>query len=84
MDDYNLYLSLDVLDLIKGIKGKRKSEVIQFLHQVRVGPFLKGEFQKLKDGRTLEIKVLGKYSIYYWADHPVKEIKIVEIVKSDE
>jgi len=45
---------------------------------------MKGDLQKEKEGRILEVKVFGKYSIYYWSDHAVKEVKVVEILKSDE
>jgi hypothetical protein len=30
-------------------------------------------------GRSLEVKIVGPYAITYWADHAVKEIKVINV-----
>ena len=83
MLDYCLFINIEILDSIKSIRGSRRVEINEFLLRLRSDPSMKGDFQKDKEGRTLEVKVFGKYSIYFWADHAVKEVKVVELLKSD-
>jgi len=81
---YRLFISIDIVDAIKSVRGPRRAAIQDFLIKLRSDPFMKGDLQKEKEGRILEVKVFGKYSIYYWSDHAVKEVKVVEILKSDE
>lgn len=84
MVKYRLFVSIDIVDAIKTIRGAKRTEINDFLIKLRSDPFAKGDFQKNKEGRILEVKVFGKFSIYYWSDHAVKEVKVVELLKSDQ
>ena len=47
-------------------------------------PYIPGDFQIMIADREVQVKVFGKYSVYYWVDHAVCEVKIIEYLKSDE
>ena len=34
-------------------------------------------------GRMIEIKIIGQYAVTNWADHAVKEMKVVDIRRAD-
>jgi len=78
MSGYRVFLDFEVHDLIRPIRGPRKREIVNFLRALEENPFLHGDLQTRRDGRDIEVKVFGKYSLLYWADHAVKEIKVVE------
>ena len=82
--DYHPFVGLEILDKIRSIRGPRRKEISEFLRSLKLDPFQKGDFQKVVRGREAEVKVFGKYSVYYWADHPVREVKIIELLKSDK
>lgn len=82
--EYQVFLNYEVGKHLKPIRGIRKKEMISFLEALRSDPFIKGDFQKEVDGRVLQIKVFGRHSLYYFSDHAVKEVKVVEFLKSDE
>ncbi len=45
-------------------------------------PFTRGELETTDStGRRNQIKVAGTLSITFWADHPVKELRVVDIRK---
>jgi hypothetical protein len=45
-------------------------------------PFAKGEFETVDSaGRKNQIKIFGTISITFWADHPVKELRVIDIRK---
>ncbi|MHC1763435.1 MAG: hypothetical protein AB9869_03885 [Verrucomicrobiia bacterium] len=47
-------------------------------------PHRRGDFtERDKAGREIEVLVLRRYAILYWADHPVKEVKITEVRLAD-
>lgn len=83
MSDYDLYVSIETVDGLRQIRGKRKKEIVNFLSSLKSNPFLQGDFKKNTAIQTLEVKVFGKYSVYYWSDHAVKEVKVVELLISD-
>ena len=82
MINYQLFLNYEVAVRIKPIRRRRKIEILEFLERLTNEPFLSGDFQKKKDFLDLEVKVFGNYSLYYYADHAVKEIKVVDFQKS--
>jgi hypothetical protein len=44
-----------------------------------------GDFaEKDQAGRTIQVRVIGRYAITFWADHAVSEIKITHIKSADK
>ena len=82
MDDYKVFLDFEIFRLIKPIRGIRKQQIIEFLKSLERDPFKEGELNTYRDGRKIEVKLFGKYSLLYWVDHAVKEVKIVDFYAS--
>ena len=82
--DYRPFVSLEILDSVRAIRGKRKEEILRYFYDLGQNPFMLGDFQLSVADRELQVKVFGKYSVYFWVDHAVREVKIVELLKSDE
>lgn len=80
---YQIYLHKKVADSLRSIRGNQKRAVEDFLDGLYKDPFIHGDFVKHLATRDLEVKVIGRYSIYYYADHAAKEIKVVELLRSD-
>ncbi len=83
MTKYHVFVHLLVSKNIQDVRGKGKREILDFLDHFQNDPFQTGDFTIQIADREVEVKVFGKYSIYYWADHAVKEIKVIEILQSD-
>lgn len=84
MAEYQVFVDSEIFELILTVRGSKKTEIREFLRSLKSNPFERGEFSTLRMGRKVEIKYFGKYSIYFWADHAVKEVKIVDFVSSIE
>jgi len=57
---------------------------MRFLESLPSDPFQKGDYQdRTPEGREVQVKVIGSHALVYWADQPVREVKIVDIVKAD-
>jgi hypothetical protein len=57
----------------------------RFLHEVFCrladSPFLEPDLREVAHGRELFTRFFGPFSVTYWLDHPVREIRIVLIFR---
>lgn len=54
--------------------------ILKFIRRIAEDPYLPGDFKDSDEiGRPLEVKLVGQYAITYWADHAVKEIKVINV-----
>ena len=56
--------------------------IISQIEKLADNPFAKGDFE-LTDaaGRINEVLVFSGYAITFWADHAVKELRIVDVTR---
>jgi hypothetical protein len=74
---YELYVRHEVHLRIGALKSKT-------LESLSSDPFQKGDYQdRTPEGRDVQVKVIGAHALVYWADHPVREVKIVDFVQAD-
>ncbi|MBI4028208.1 MAG: hypothetical protein HY360_24700 [Verrucomicrobia bacterium] len=51
-----------------------------FLRSLAANPYQKPDFKERDEiGRTVHLKVVGRFMVSYWLDHAVKELRIVHI-----
>ena len=64
--------------------GSQRRLVMDFLRKLRDNPFQRGDYIEPDVlGRPNEVKVVGLYAVVYWADHAVKEVKVMDIKLAD-
>ena len=57
----------------------------RFIESLGLDPFPEGDYkEKDPSGRYIEIKILGRHALFFWADHPVSEVKVVARGKADK
>ena len=79
MQAYAVYVHERVLDFV--LKAGRQGELVSsFLHRCGHDPYAEGDFKDSDEsGRPLEVKLVGPYAVTYWADHAVREIKVINV-----
>ena len=61
---------------------RERDRIPPFLESLAEYPNTLGGYQGHDDvGRPVQIKIVGDYALTYWADHPVKEVKVTRIEK---
>lgn len=59
--------------------------VMSFIRSLADNPNTIGDFpEKDGDGRTVQVKIIGRFAVTYWVDHPVCEIKVTHIKPADK
>jgi hypothetical protein len=65
--------------------GTQLESVMQFIRSLAGNPNTAGDFtEKDNTGRIVQIKVIGRYAITFWADHAISEIKVTHIKSADK
>jgi hypothetical protein len=82
---YELFLRREVFDFIAARRGRERQRFLAFLSEICRNPYKKGDFIQFDNtGREIEGVIIDRFAILYWADHAVKEVKIVEIRYADK
>jgi len=77
---YEPVLSSKALGSFLGLPKKKQRQLSDILFGLASYPSQSGDYSFPDDhGREIQYILLGDYVIGFWADHPVKEMRIVEI-----
>jgi len=65
--------------------GKQREAVMKFTRSLADQPDTAGDFtEKDNASRIVQVKVIGRYAVTFWADHAVSEIKVTHIKSADK
>lgn len=82
MNDYRFVVNGDAFRFFTTRRPKDRIFLEACFLSLEQEPFTTGEFQEeTVEGRTIEILLRGSYEIAFWADHAVKELRIVRVEK---
>jgi len=81
---YAVYLRIEAAELLKSVATRNRRGIESFVDSLSGNPFKTGDYAETDAaGRPIQIKILGNFAIAFWADHAVKEIKVVAIDRAD-
>ena len=65
--------------------GTQRESVMKFIRSLGNNPNTAGDFtEKDNVGRIVQVKIIGRYAVTFWADHAVSEIKVTHIKSADK
>ena len=65
--------------------GKQRESMMKFIRSLADNPNTAGDFTETDNsGRMVQVKVIGRYAVTFWADHAVSEIKVTHIKSADK
>ncbi len=83
MSRYKVYINQEVL-FSAPRSGSQRQQVMAFISSLGNDPYCLGDFSETdKTGRTVQVKIVGRFAITFWPDHAVSEIKITHIKPAD-
>jgi hypothetical protein len=84
MRPYQVYINQEAL-LSAPRSGPSRRAVTDFIHTLATDPHSTGDFaEKDEVGRTVYVKIVGRFAITFWTDHPVSEVKVTHIKPADK
>jgi len=83
MRPYQVYINQEAL-ISAPRSGAARKTVMDFIRSLASDPHCSGDFaEKDEVGRSVYVKILGRYAVTFWADHPVSEVKVTHIKPAD-
>ena len=83
MRPYAIYINEAAL-LSAPKSGIQRQQVMDFIRSLANNPNTPGDFSEQDGaGRSVQVKLIGRYALTYWADHAVSEIKITHVRQAD-
>ena len=62
-----------------------RNRLLRLLHELGQDPYRGGDFSERDlSRRNAEVLIFRQYAISYWADHAVKELKVIDIRDADK
>lgn len=85
MAAYEAMLHAQAWHRLAATKGAARRRLLDIIDQVAAEPFRVGDLQQLDpDGRINEVVLLGDWLVTFWADHAVREVRVVALERADE
>ena len=82
---YDLYVRHEIYELLRTLPSGIRRKIIAFMESLPADPFQAGESVATdREGRPCQVRIVGRYAIYFWADHAVKEVRVVDMVDADQ
>ncbi|QTN32897.1 hypothetical protein HZ994_11355 [Akkermansiaceae bacterium] len=77
---YEPVLSSKAADFLLSLSKARQKKLIGLLYQLAASPAQIGDYSEPDDtGRDVQFILIRDLLVAFWADHPVKELRIVDI-----
>jgi hypothetical protein len=84
MQRYTVFINEQCLTTAPRL-GTQREAVMKFIRSLADNPGTTGDFvEKDQVGRTIQVKVIGRHAVTFWADHAVSEIKVTHIKLADK
>ena len=84
MQPYAVYINEAALDSVPR-SGRQREQVMNFIRLLAENPNTTGDFSEPDDAhRPVQVKIIGRHAVTFWADHAVSEIKVTHIKSADK
>jgi hypothetical protein len=80
---YRVMVAREILTQAKPSMSERR-RLLALLDSLASDPFQAGDFQEDDgEGRPVQVRVIGRYALTFWADHAAKEVKVTKMIQAD-
>jgi mRNA-degrading endonuclease RelE of RelBE toxin-antitoxin system len=81
---YDVFIRHEVYRALQGASAHDQERVLDFIESLAGNPFREGEATiPDKHGRAVQVKMLGRLVLFYWADHAEKEVRVIDLTNAE-
>ncbi len=81
---YDVFIRHEVYQVLQAVDTRDRDRVWDFVESLADNPFREGdETTQDEHGRLIQVKILGRLVLFYWADHAAKEVRVVDLANAD-
>ena len=80
MTSYRVFIAADVVAFMRRLSRREQQAMTRLLEELAEAPGRTGDyFERDSIGRPIQVIIRGRLALCFWADHAVKEVKIVDV-----
>ena len=80
MISYSVFVESHIAESLSQMKPKERDQILRLLKKLRSNPFLEGDYVERDNiGRLMQVVIVGQNAVVFWADHAVKEVKVIDL-----
>ena len=80
MTSYRVFIAAEVIATLRKCAKKEQQIITRLFDELAQEPFRPGDYAEQDEiGRPIQVIITGSSAVCFWADHAVKEVKIVDL-----
>jgi mRNA-degrading endonuclease RelE of RelBE toxin-antitoxin system len=80
MITYRVFIAAEVITLLRSCPRREQQIFTRLFEELAKDPYRVGDYAERDEvGRPVQVLIVGGRAVYFWADHPVKEVKVVDL-----
>jgi mRNA-degrading endonuclease RelE of RelBE toxin-antitoxin system len=77
---YRVFIANSVIHDLRKFRRAEQDLITRILDGLSVDPFRRGDYVEQDEiGRPIQVLLIGRFALFYWADHSAKEVKITDL-----
>lgn len=80
MSLHSVFVESHIAESFSQMKLRERNQILRLFRKLRNDPFLEGDYvERDTIGRLMQVVIVGESAVVFWADHAVKEIKVIDL-----
>ena len=80
MPPYRVFIAAEIIAFLGTCRRREQLLITRLFEELADNPFRVGDFVERDDvGRPIQVIIIGPHAIFFWADHAVKEVKVIDL-----
>jgi hypothetical protein len=77
---YRVFVAADIVAKLRTFRSRERHDLIRLFEQLAEDPFRPGDYVETDEiGRPVQVLIIGSHAVCFWADHAVREVKVLEL-----
>ena len=77
---YRVFIAADVIANLRACRRQEQLRITALIDGLADNPYRSGDYVERDEiGRPIQVLIIGRQAVFFWADHAVKEVKIVDL-----
>jgi hypothetical protein len=80
MTPYRVFIAAEVITTLRAQRRREQQAITRLFDELAQDPYRPGDYTERDEiGRPVQVIIAGSSAVCFWADHAVKEVKIVDL-----
>ena len=80
MPPYRVFIAAEVILILKNCRRQEQLLITRLFDELGNNPFRSGDYVERDEiGRPIQVLIIGRQAVFFWSDHAVKEVKVVDL-----